>query len=144
VALRIANGHALVIERNIFADVFNDFAFIEWTGNGAFTIFGTVNVPSLPVAPAVYPLTLCAKITGDTMSFVESSPGQTGGGSAPIPSSAPATGQAGFYVGHVVPGTSTNLTHLTVGSQTPEDQHDSVCTSFLSSGMTLATTWALC
>lgn len=118
VVLRIADGRAISVMRNIWADDFDTLNFDTWNmaANPPYSEFASVTLPTLPYAPPVYPLTLCATAAGDVLSFTVTG---YGGGSAVIPAGSPTSGQDGFYVGHLVPGTSTTYTDLTIDGQAP-------------------------
>ncbi len=67
---------------------------------------------------------MCAQITGDLVQFVVWTSGTqpawgdpTWGGQATLPSNAPPSGQTGFYVAHLTPGTTLEYSNLTVDGQ---------------------------
>ena len=84
---------------------------------------------ALPIAPAVYPLHLCARTVTrpDTVQFVVWSAGQrrppwgssSQGGQATIPPGAPTSGRGGWFAGHLRPGTSMTFSELTVDGAVP-------------------------
>ena len=118
----------ITVTRNVWMGAFDVFNFHVWDTRAgpdrAFVQFGSAVVPTLPVAPAVYPLNLCARTVtaSDTAQFVVWTPRQsrpdwgtsTQGGQATIPVGAPASGRAGWFAGHLRPGTSMTYTNLTV------------------------------
>ncbi|MGB7050263.1 MAG: hypothetical protein WBG41_01700 [Acidimicrobiales bacterium] len=121
IVLRREGEDELTVTRNVIYDDFQTFNFHIWSGP-TYTLFAQFSLTFLPYAPATYPLNICATITGDTMEFVVWTAGQTQppwgsttqGGSATLPASAPPTGQEGWFAGHIVPGTSSTYTNLTV------------------------------
>jgi hypothetical protein len=133
IAMRIADdgNQAVTVTENIFSSggsPRNQFNFDTWnTANDpAFTEFGTATVSGLPSSPATWPLNMCAQITGDLVQFVVWTSGTqpawgdpTWGGQATLPSDAPLpfSGQTGFFVGHLTPGTSLEYSNLTVDGQ---------------------------
>jgi hypothetical protein len=136
IALRITNNgnQAVTVTENVWGGIRNVFNFHTWNTAtpGVFTLFAQKTISALPVAPPAWPLFMCARITGTTMQFVVWTQAMTQpawgdptwGGQATLPASAPGAGQAGFYAGHVEPGTSMTYSDLTVdgaatGPQTP-------------------------
>lgn len=132
IALRIADdgNEAVTVTENIFSSggsPRNQFNFDTWNtaDNPAFTEFGTASVSGLPSSPATWPLNMCAQITGNLVQFVVWTSGTQPawgnpqwGGQAILPSNAPFSGQTGFYVGHLTPGTSLEYSNLTVDGLT--------------------------
>jgi hypothetical protein len=120
----------ITVSRNIFSNVFNVFNFHAWdTGadpSAPFSLFGDATVTNLSAIFVRYPIRMCAQIVGNTVEFVEWTPGQpepawgsvAQGGSATIPADAPATGKGGYFISHLVPGTSTTFEGLTVDGVT--------------------------
>lgn len=131
IALRITNNgnQAVTVTENVWGGVRNMFNFHVWNSEtpGVYALFGQVRISALPAAPATWPLSMCARITGSTMQFVVWTQAMTQpawgdptwGGHATLPASAPGTGQAGFYAGHVESGTS-----MTYGDWTVDGQGD--------------------
>ncbi len=132
IALRIADdgNEAVTVTENIFSSggsPRNQFNFDTWNtaDDPAFTEFGTASVSGLPSSPATWPLNMCAQITGNLVQFVVWTSGTQPawgnpqwGGQAILPSNAPFSGQTGFYVGHLTPGTSLEYSDLTVDGLT--------------------------
>ncbi len=129
IALRIANNgnQAVTVTENVWEGIRNVFNFHMWNTAtpGVYTLFAQVTISSLPMAPATWPLSMCARITGTTMQFVVWTQAMTQpawgdptwGGQATLPVSAPGAGRAGFYAGHAEPGTPMTYSHLTVDGQ---------------------------
>jgi len=131
IAMRIADdgNQAVTVTENIFSSggsPRNQFNFDTWNtaDDPAFTEFGTATVSGLTSSPATWPLNMCAQITGNLVQFVVWTSGTqpawgnpTWGGQAALPSSAPFSGQTGYYVGHLTPGTSLEYSNLTVDGQ---------------------------
>jgi hypothetical protein len=131
IAMRIEDdgNQAVTVTENIFSSggsPKNQFDFDTWnTANyPAFNEFGTATISGLPSSPATWPLNMCAQITGNLVQFVVWTSGTqpawgdpTWGGQATLPSAAPSSGQTGFYVGHLTPGTSLEYSNLTVDGQ---------------------------
>ena len=138
---RLAGGRVsgITVTRNVWASAFDVFNFHVWNTladpSEPFTQFGSTIIRALPVAPAVYPLHLCARTVaalgtaGATVQFVEWTDGQrrpawgsaTQGGQATLPGAAPASGRGGWFAGHLRPGTSMTYRDLTVDGVTPGD-----------------------
>jgi hypothetical protein len=126
IALRITNSsnQAVTVTENVWEGIRNVFNFHTWNmaTPGVYALFAQRTISALPVAPATWPLHMCARITGTTMQFVVWTQAMTQpawdnptwGGQATLPASAPAAGRAGFYAGHVEPGTSMTYSDLTV------------------------------
>lgn len=126
----LANGRVsgISVTRNVWMDAFDVFNFHVWDTrvgpNAQFLQFGSTVVPTLPVAPAVYPLNLCARAVtaSNTVQFVVWTPGRprpdwgstTQGGQAAIPLGTPASGRGGWFAGHLRPGTSMTFTGLSL------------------------------
>jgi hypothetical protein len=119
------NTTGIDVDRNIFLGAYNDFNYHTWsTANGdpSSSQFANTVLPALPVAPAVYPLNMCARTQGDVIQFVVWLPGQaqpvwgnpTWGGQATIPAGAPTSGQGGLFAAHLTPGTSMTYTNVSV------------------------------
>jgi hypothetical protein len=131
IALRITNNgnQAVTVTENVWEGIRNVFNFHTWNmaTPGVYMLFAQVTSSALPTAPATWPLSMCARITGTTMQFVVWTQAMTRpawgdptwGGQATLPASAPGAGQAGFYAGHVEPGTSMTYSDLTVDGQGP-------------------------
>jgi hypothetical protein len=127
-----AGTTGITVTRNVWMNTFNVFNFHVWkTGSdptSPFTIFGSKAIPELPARPAVYPLRICARAVAatDQVQFVVWTKGQvepswgstTQGGEARIPPGAPSTGRAGWFAGHLTPGTSMIYSELTVDGET--------------------------
>lgn len=125
----------ITVTRNIWMGTFNIFNFHVWNTrrdpSNPFTMFGSKAIPELPVSPAVYPLRMCARAVAatDQVQFVVWTKGQaepgwgsmTQGGEARIPPGAPSTGRAGWFAGHLTPGTSMTYSGLTVDGETVTD-----------------------
>ena len=125
----------VTVTRNVWMGAFDVFNFHVWDTRldtaSVFLQFGTTIVPTLPVAPAVYPLNMCARtVTAtDTVQFVVWTPGQpqpswgstTQGGQATLPAGTSTTGRAGWFAGHLRPGTSMTYTNLAVDGVVPGD-----------------------
>lgn len=131
-ALRIAQSggvtRAVTVTKNIFFGavwIFN-FHVFDTSKSPAFSQFGSVNLqpefdPSGdPTRPAALPWHLCARILNGSVDMKawlegEAEPlwGDTvHGGSAALPSAAPASGQAGWYIGHLQPSQNAQFTAL--------------------------------
>ena len=131
IAMRISDdgNEAVTVTENVFSgdgSPRNQFNFQTWdtANNPAFTDFGTATVSALPTSPSTWPLNMCAQITGDLVQFVVWTSGTqpawgdpTWGGQATLPSNAPPSGQTGFYVAHLTPGTTLEYSNLTVDGQ---------------------------
>jgi hypothetical protein len=131
----LANGHVsgITVTRNVWLSEFDVFNYHVWNTRtdpqSPFTQFGSTVVRTLPIAPAVYPLHLCARTVtaSDTVQFVVWTAGQprppwgstSQGGEAVIPSGAPASGLGGWFAGHLRPGTSMTFSDLTVDGAVP-------------------------
>jgi hypothetical protein len=123
VAVHITNGGSLfeTVTLNVFGFTGNVFNFMTWN-HGAYSLFAQVRVPGMPSFPVASSWNMCVRATSDTMEFVVWLPGMAQpawgdpkwGAEAAIPAGAPASGQTGFYEGHVAPGTSLTYTHMTV------------------------------
>ncbi len=101
---------AITVTRNIIYGAFNAFNFHVWdTASDSpqpYIQFGQTVISSLPYAPAVYPLNLCARTvtSANTAEFIVWTSGQakpawdstTQGGSAVIPADAPRSARAAF------------------------------------------------
>jgi hypothetical protein len=125
----------ITVTRNVYLDIFDDFNFHVWNTaadpSNPFTQFGDTVIPGLPFGTAFYPLSMCAQtVTAtNTVQFVVWTAWQTQppwgsttqGGSATIPAGAPATGQGGWFAGHLLAGTSMTYTRLTVDGVVPVD-----------------------
>lgn len=127
---RSPNGkiEAITVTRNIWLGVFNVFNFHVWnTGadpSSPFAQFGSVVISELPIRPAIYPLNMCARTVSatDIVQFVVWTRGQeqpvwggaAGSGEARIPDDAPSTGRCGWFVGHLIPGTSMTYRRLSI------------------------------
>ena len=125
----------LTVTRNVWMGAFDVFNFHVWDtragADSAFLEFGYTVVPTLPVAPAVYPLHLCARTvtSSDVLQFVVWTSGRTRpdwgsttqGGQATIPVGAPDSGRVGWFAGHLQPGTSMTYSDLTVDGVVPSD-----------------------
>ena len=137
-ALRITdtNGvvRAITVGRSIYEYNFWLFFFLSWNTAmpGYFSWFGGVDLSGyLGKGPAVYPLNLCARTSGNVVQFIIWRPGEapppwgstTQGGSATIPATAPASGFTGWYVGHIVRGTSTTFSRTSVDGSIPRDRN---------------------
>lgn len=123
----------ITVTRNVWLNLFNIFNFHVWNTKAdpsdPFTRFGSTVVPTLPLRPAVYPLSMCARTVdgADMVQFVVWTRGQrkpawgsTGqAGAAKIPGDAPSTGLGGWFAGHLVPGTSMTYSHLRVDGSIP-------------------------
>ena len=117
---------AVTVTRNVWAGAFDVFNYHVWNTRAdpgkPFIQFGSTVIPVLPVAPAVYPLHLCARTLSDRVEFVVWTDGQarpawgstTQGGAATIPAAAPSNGQGGWFAGHLRPGTSMTYDDLSV------------------------------
>jgi len=132
---RLSDGRmsAISVTRNVWLSAFDVFNFHVWnTGsdpNGSLTQFASSTVPWLPVAPALYPLHMCARTleATNTVQFVVWTAGQTRpewgsaghGGQATIPPGAPASGRGGWFAGHLRPGTRMTYGDLTVDGKVP-------------------------
>lgn len=124
--VQVRNGitRGITVMRNIAFYNFGAFNFHVWDTADAvpFTGFAQVVVPTLPYAPAVYPLNMCARILGSLVQFVVWRPGTpqpawgstTQGGEGTLPADAPTIGLSGLYVGHMAPGTSDGFSDVTV------------------------------
>ena len=125
---------AITVTRNIWLDAFNVFNFHVWNTAAEdpasrFTQFGSTIVPTFPIKPEVYPLSICVRTVSTTnaVQFVVWTTGQerprwgsrSQGGEASIPVGAPTTGRGGWFAGHLVPGSSMTYTNLTVDGKTP-------------------------
>ena len=131
----LAHGRVsgITVTRNVWGSAFDVFNYHVWNTQAdpvnPFTQFGSTVVRELPVAPAVYPLHLCARtVTGsNAVQFVVWSRGQTRppwgsvrqGGQAVIPPGAPASGLGGWFAGHLRPGTGMTFADLTVDGRVP-------------------------
>ncbi len=123
----------ITVTRNVWASAFDVFNFHVWNTltdpESPFTQFGSTVIRSLPVAPAVYPLHLCARTVSalHAVQFVVWTAGQTRppwgsarqGGQATIPAGAPDDGLGGWFAGHLQPGTSMTYRDLTVDGTVP-------------------------
>lgn len=141
IALRVQNidvdNHwstvGITVTRNIYFGVYNVFNLHTWntdpayeaSNDGApFSQFGSVTLPFLPLFTPVYPLNMCARTVAslNIVQFVVWTQTQaqppwgstTQGGQGTLPANAPATGRGGWYAGHIVPGTTTEYTNLSV------------------------------
>jgi hypothetical protein len=113
----------ITVIQNYLFYVHNVFDFDVWDSSKpvAFTLFGQTTIQPLPPHPP-FPLHMCARVSGTTVQFVVWENGMTRppwgdrvwGGQAELPAGAPTSGQTGFYIGHVRPGSSTTLSGLTV------------------------------
>jgi hypothetical protein len=133
IAMRIADlgEQAVTVTQNIYGYDRQVFNFHTWnTANGpddTFSLFGQTTLPAFPIS-GTWPFSMCARITGTTVQFVVWTSGMTQpdwgdptwGGQADLPASAPTVGQSGFYVGHLLAGTSMDYSGLTVDGQ-PSD-----------------------
>jgi len=125
----------ITVTRNVWMSAFDVFNYHVWNTLAdpaePFTQFGSTVVRTLPIAPAVYPLHLCARtVTAtDTVQFVVWTAGRTRpawgstsqGGEATIPPGAPTAGQGGWFAGHLRPGTSMVFGDLTIDGAVPGD-----------------------
>jgi len=125
----------VTVTRNVWMSAFDVFNYHVWNTLAdpaqPFTQFGSTVVRALPIAPSVYPLHLCARtVTAtDTVQFVVWTAGQSRppwgstvqGGQATIPPGAPASGQGGWFAGHLLPGTSMAYGDLTVDGSVPAE-----------------------
>ena len=123
----------ITVTRNVWLSAFDVFNYHLWDTRtdprNPFTQFGSTIVRTLPIAPAVYPLHMCARTvtSSNTVQFVVWSDGQTKppwgsasqGGRATIPPGAPAGGRGGWFAGHLRPGTSMTFSDLTVDGAVP-------------------------
>jgi len=123
----------ITVTRNVWLSAFDVFNFHVWNTlsdpSRPFTQFGSTIVQTLPIAPAVYPLHLCARTetSADIVQFVAWTAGQTmpawgstsQGGQATIPPAAPAAGRGGWFAGHLRPGTSMTYSDLSVDGVVP-------------------------
>ena len=124
----------VTVTRNVWLGAFDVFNFHTWDTAtdpaSPFTMFGSTVVRPLPVAPATYPLHLCARTVPATrlVQFVVWTTGQARpawgdpvwGGQATLPPGAPASGRGGWFAGHLRPGTSRTYTDLTVDGGVPD------------------------
>jgi hypothetical protein len=125
----------ITVTRNVWMGAFDVFNFHVWDtragSDSAFLMFGSTIVPTLPIAPAVYPLHLCARTvtTTNVVQFVAWTPGQArpdwgssaSGGQATIPVGAPSSGHGGWFAGHLKPGTSMTYTDLSADGAVAHD-----------------------
>ena len=130
IALRInrtsSETTGLTVTRNVIFGQYNVFNFHTWNTSISKTApetqFAQFRLDFLPVGPAAYPLDMCPRTIGNDMEFVVWLPGQSQprwgstsqGGETEIPNTAPQRGSSGWYVGHVVSGTTTTMTNMTV------------------------------
>jgi hypothetical protein len=130
IALRIGQGSdpsrmlGVTVLENFAFGARNVFDFDTWDTSMplAFTLFGQTTIGALPSHPATFPLHMCARIIGTTVQFVVWETGMTRppwgdptwGGQAELPADAPASGQTGFFAGHVPAGASLTLGDLSV------------------------------
>ncbi len=125
----------ITVTRNIWLSAFDVFNYHVWNTladpESPFTQFGSTIIRELPVAPAVYPLHLCARTVAasNIVQFVVWTAGQTRpgwgstsqGGQATIPPGAPTSGRGGWFAGHLKPGSSMTYSDLTVNGAVPGD-----------------------
>jgi hypothetical protein len=114
----------VTVLENFDFSVFDVFDFDVWDSSKplAFALFGQTTISALPTHPPTLPLHMCARAIGRTVQFVVWETGMTRppwgdptwGGQAELPPGAPSSGQSGFYVGHIEPGTSVTYDGLTV------------------------------
>lgn len=136
-AAQVAGGwDGVVLERNIWDNAYWEFVIIYFhtadPGN-TFTVGQEINLGSYlgeSTATDVYPLSICANITGDTLSFAIAKQGDTmpalgtvgQGGTITLDASEyPAAGMTASYIGHIPPGDSAQVTNISVDG-TPTNQ----------------------
>ena len=130
-AFRISTTHGdtrtITVTRNVVFGQFSVFNFHIWNTSTtpAFHLFGQVVLTHyLGTGQAAYPLNFCARIVRRLVQFVIWRPGQpqpewgsvSQGGSALLPAGAPDQGYTGWFAGHVVAGTSTKFTDVSINN----------------------------
>lgn len=114
---------AITVMKNIYAGALWEYNFDTWdSGNVAnpFTELAGVNLSQDPgVGTNTYPIHLCARTVGDQLEFVAWGSGSEPaygtpnmGGSVTIPSDFQNPGIAGWYIGHLSPGSSAAFSDL--------------------------------